>query len=236
MRRVSGQDTGHAEGVCRVDPSVCVALAVWRVRSRRIAAVAETIERAYTPFDVDKVPAHGPAREVEDYGSWLCAGHGGIAVRADRRRSAHAISATARDAAQRAGRAQTLAGVQQRGQDHRMADRAFAERQAARRSPPSCAGTAVTTDDPKDEDGNRSRGQVLVVTRLGRAASAMSAMSTAAPIRMRTNSRARSPTSMRAASSAARTSPSCSARARVQRPVWPAIKHSPANGRGSIEI
>ena len=44
--------------------------------------------RAYTQLDLDKC-RHTQGREVEDYGSWRCAGYGGIAVRAQRRRSAH---------------------------------------------------------------------------------------------------------------------------------------------------
>ena len=35
----------------------------------------------YTSFDADKTCRHRPSREPEDYGSWLCRGYGGIAVR-----------------------------------------------------------------------------------------------------------------------------------------------------------
>jgi hypothetical protein len=37
------------------------------------------VERAYTPLDLKKCQ-HKPGREVEDYGTWRCAGHGGIEV------------------------------------------------------------------------------------------------------------------------------------------------------------
>ena len=42
-------------------------------------ALGETISRAYTQFDADKC-RHTKGRGVEDYGSWRCAGHGGIDV------------------------------------------------------------------------------------------------------------------------------------------------------------
>src|ERR1044071_4412998 len=36
----------------------------------------DTVERAYTPLELSKC-SHKPSREVEDYGSWRCAGYGG---------------------------------------------------------------------------------------------------------------------------------------------------------------
>lgn len=43
-------------------------------------AVSQTVTRAYTQFDSDKC-RHIKGRAVEDYGSWLCPGYAGIAVR-----------------------------------------------------------------------------------------------------------------------------------------------------------
>jgi hypothetical protein len=43
-------------------------------------AASQTVTRAYTQFDSDKC-RHTKGRDVEDYGSWLCPGHDGIAVR-----------------------------------------------------------------------------------------------------------------------------------------------------------
>ncbi len=43
-------------------------------------AAGQTVTRVYTQFDSDKC-RHTKGKDVEDYGSWLCAGHDGIAVR-----------------------------------------------------------------------------------------------------------------------------------------------------------
>lgn len=43
------------------------------------SAAAQTVTRVYTQLDSDKCK-HTRGREVEDYGSWRCAGHAGIAV------------------------------------------------------------------------------------------------------------------------------------------------------------
>ena len=103
-----------------------------------------------------------PGREVEDYGSWRCTGHDGIAVHVTRRRSAHLYQLRP-ERGEGTGRAADARVVQQRGQDHRMADRAPAERQAAclRHHP------ALEYDRHRTTTTSKSRGQVLVVTRLG---------------------------------------------------------------------
>ena len=43
-------------------------------------ATSQTVTRAYTQLDSDKC-RHAKGKGVEDYGSWLCPGHDGIAVR-----------------------------------------------------------------------------------------------------------------------------------------------------------
>ena len=43
-------------------------------------AASQTVARVYTQLDSDKC-RHTKGRDVEDYGSWLCPGHDGIAVR-----------------------------------------------------------------------------------------------------------------------------------------------------------
>jgi hypothetical protein len=42
-------------------------------------ALGETVGRAYTQFDADEC-RHSKGRGVEDYGSWRCAGYGGIDI------------------------------------------------------------------------------------------------------------------------------------------------------------
>jgi hypothetical protein len=42
-------------------------------------AVSQTVSRVYTQLDSDKC-RHSKGRDVEDYGSWRCAGHDGIGV------------------------------------------------------------------------------------------------------------------------------------------------------------
>ncbi len=87
------------------------------------------VERAYTPLDLKKCQ-HKPGREVEDYGTWRCAGYSGITVfiGAGDQRSLHQLRPQRR---QRACLPADARFVQQRGQDHRMADRAPAGRQDA---------------------------------------------------------------------------------------------------------
>jgi hypothetical protein len=55
---------------------VAVCLAV----SGSAPAASQTVTRVYTQLDSDKC-RHTKGRDVEDYGSWLCPGHDGIAVR-----------------------------------------------------------------------------------------------------------------------------------------------------------
>ena len=42
-------------------------------------AIGQTVSRVYTQLDADKC-RHTKGRDVEDYGSWRCAGHAGIDV------------------------------------------------------------------------------------------------------------------------------------------------------------
>jgi len=44
------------------------------------SAQAQEIFSAYTTFDADKTCRHTRGRDVEDYGSWRCPGHGGLIV------------------------------------------------------------------------------------------------------------------------------------------------------------
>ena len=44
-------------------------------------AAAQDIFSAYSKFDAEKTCRHTPGKDVEDYGSWLCPGYGGLIIR-----------------------------------------------------------------------------------------------------------------------------------------------------------
>lgn len=116
--------------------------------------VAAQVESAYTPLDLDKC-RHARGRDVEDYGTWRCRGHGGIAVHVgggDQRSQVSFGRSAGREPAAR----QTLASFNHHGRT--------IEWRLRRGKPPYAAimrwSTTVATD------GEPVRGQVLVVTRL----------------------------------------------------------------------
>ncbi len=127
-------------------------------------AVCETIDYAYTTFDVDKCP-HKRGRDAEDYGEWRCAGYAGIRVvmtAGDQRVYVSYGPNAGREPAAR----QTLGAPN--GEGHSIEWRIA--RDPGRKGRPFATimrwTTAVVADDPKVESGVY-RGQVLVVTRLG---------------------------------------------------------------------
>jgi hypothetical protein len=61
-------------------PLGAVLVAVCLAVAGTMPAASQTVTRVYTQFDSDKC-RHTKGKDVEDYGSWLCAGHDGIAVR-----------------------------------------------------------------------------------------------------------------------------------------------------------
>ena len=61
-------------------PLGAVLVAVCLAVAGTTPAASQTVTRVYTQFDSDKC-RHTKGKDVEDYGSWLCAGHDGIAVR-----------------------------------------------------------------------------------------------------------------------------------------------------------
>jgi hypothetical protein len=119
------------------------------------------VERVYTPLDLKKC-RHRPGKEVEDYGSWRCTGHAGIAVHVtggdQRTYTSYGPSAAKELAAQ-----QTLSAFNSEGKtiEWRI------ERLSSGK--PHALATIlrwnVTTLDP-DDDLKQVAGQVLVVTRL----------------------------------------------------------------------
>jgi hypothetical protein len=120
------------------------------------------VERVYTLLDLKKC-RHRPGKEVEDYGSWLCTGHDGIAVRVTAGDQRTYIS-YGPNAAKELAAQQTLSAFNSEGKtiEWRIErvpggkPRAFA----------TILRWNVTTLDPED-DLKQVAGQVLVVTRLG---------------------------------------------------------------------
>ena len=73
---------------------------------------AQEIFSAYSSFDADKNCKHTPGREVEDYGSWICPGHGSLIVRltAGDQRMQVSFGRSARAAASEVAASQTFPG------------------------------------------------------------------------------------------------------------------------------
>jgi hypothetical protein len=151
MYNVAGFITGVIAAAC---------LAADAVAQTGAPVPAATVERAYTPLDLDKCK-HTKGRDVEDYGSWRCTGYDGMAVRVSAGDQRTNIS-FGPNAAKEIAAGETLASFNsegktiewriERGPDGKL--RAFATILRW--------NTTVTGDDDK-----QVRGQVLVVTRLG---------------------------------------------------------------------
>ncbi|MBM3527832.1 MAG: hypothetical protein FJX62_07050 [Alphaproteobacteria bacterium] len=118
------------------------------------------IERVYTPLDLGRC-RHTRGRAEEDYGSWRCAGHAGIAVlvRAGDQRTYVSFGV---NAAKEPAARQTLAAFNSAGTtiEWRIA------RDSGDPARPFAAILRWNTTRT-DDGGNPVRGQVLVVTRLG---------------------------------------------------------------------
>jgi hypothetical protein len=120
------------------------------------------VERTYTPLDLKKC-RHRPGREVEDYGSWRCTGHDGIAVHVTAGDQRTYIS-YGPNAAKELAAQQTLSAFNSEGKtiEWRI------ERLSGGKTHAFAAILRwnVTALDP-DDDLKQVAGQVLVVTRLG---------------------------------------------------------------------
>lgn len=118
------------------------------------------VERAYTPLDLKKCQ-HKPGREVEDYGSWRCAGYGGVGVYVTAGDQRSYISYGPNAAKERAAQ-QTLASFNSEGKtiEWRI------ERLPDGKTRPFATILRWNTTTLDKDDSNVS-GQVLVVTRLG---------------------------------------------------------------------
>jgi hypothetical protein len=124
--------------------------------------MAETIESATTPFNVDKCP-HKAGSEPEDGGGWRCKGFGGIPVVMAEGDIRVYVSFGPR-ALREPAASQTLAAPN--GEGTSIEWRIVRERNGTRRPFATIMRwtTRVIADNPDDED---IRGEVLVVTRLG---------------------------------------------------------------------
>lgn len=119
------------------------------------------VERVYTPFDLKKC-RHRPGKEVEDYGSWRCAGHDGIAIHVTGGDQRIYIS-FGPNASKEVAAQQTLSAFNSEGKtiEWRI------ERLPSGKPRPfaTILRWNTTTLDP-DNDLKQMNGQVLVVTRL----------------------------------------------------------------------
>lgn len=118
------------------------------------------VERAYTPLDLAQC-RHTKGKAEEDYGSWRCAGHTGIAVFVSAGDQRTYIS-YGPNAAKELAAEQTLAAFNSQGKtiEWRIERRANGK-------PRAFATILRWSTTTQDENTDPVRGQVLVVTRLG---------------------------------------------------------------------
>jgi hypothetical protein len=140
---------------------VLVAIASQAIAQPAISPLG-LVERVYTPLDLKKC-RHKLGKEVEDYGSWRCAGHDGIAVFITGGDQRITISYGPNAANEKASE-QTLSAFNSEGKtiEWRI------ERLPNGKAHPfaTILRWNTTTLDP-DNDLKQVAGQVLVVTRLG---------------------------------------------------------------------
>jgi hypothetical protein len=118
------------------------------------------VERVTTPLNLDKC-RHKPGREVEDYGSWRCAGHDGVVVYVTAGDQRSYISYGPNAAKEKAAQ-QTLASFNSEGKTIE-----WRIERLPNGKPRSFATILRWNTTVLDGDGNNVAGQVLVVTRLG---------------------------------------------------------------------
>jgi hypothetical protein len=123
------------------------------------AAPPEIVERAFTPLDL-KQCRHTKGREPEDYGSWRCAGHAGIAVLVTAGDQRSFVSYGPNAAKEPAAR-QTLTAFNSEG---KTIEWRIARDRSGRARP---FATILRWNTTISGEGNPVLGQVLVVTRLG---------------------------------------------------------------------
>ncbi len=145
--------------------SIAILIAVMLAAADAVAqpanAPAAAVERVTTPLDLHKCK-HRRGREVEDYGSWRCTGHAGIAIRVTAGDQRSYIS-YGPNAANEPAAGQTLAAFNSAG-------KTIEWRIGRLNGKPHVFATILrwnTTTIDSDDDSKQVAGQVLVVTRLG---------------------------------------------------------------------
>lgn len=151
MHNVAGFITGVIAAACLADHAVAQSSA---------PAPATTIERAYTPLDLDKCK-HTKGREVEDYGSWRCTGYNGMPVRVSAGDQRTYIS-FGPNAAKEIAAGETLASFNSEGKTIE-----WRIERGANGKPRAFAAILRWNTTVTGNDDKQVRGQVLVVTRLG---------------------------------------------------------------------
>ncbi len=142
---------------------VAASVALAALAAAMPARAQETFS-AYSSFDADKNCKHTPGREVEDYGSWVCPGHGGWIVRLSAGDQRMQVS-FGRTAAKEQAASQTFPGfnsVYQGNVEWRI------EKLPNGKTRPFATilrWNTRTAADAEREDG-KSTGRTLVVTRL----------------------------------------------------------------------
>jgi hypothetical protein len=130
-------------------------------------AQAQQIFSAYSSFDADKTCKHTPGRDPEDYGSWVCPGHGGLIVRlsAGDQRMQVSFGRNARAAANEEAASQTFPGFNSVYQG--MVEWRIEKLPNGKTRPFATIlrWNTRTAEDAEREDG-KSTGRTLVVTRL----------------------------------------------------------------------
>jgi len=121
-------------------------------------AATQTIERAFSDFDVQKC-RHIPGEAEEDYGEWHCEGYGGMPVWMGAGDQRVMISFGPRAKEEPAAH-QTLASFNGEGKKIE-----WRIEKSANQSRPFAAIMRWSTTKP-DDKGDQVRGEVLVVTRL----------------------------------------------------------------------
>lgn len=128
---------------------------------------AQDISSVYTKFDADRTCKHTRGRDVEDYGSWRCPGHGGFIVylTAGDQRMQVSFGSNAKAAANELAAEQTFPGfnnVYSGTVEWRL------EKLPNGRTRPfaTILRWNVRTEADVERGDNKSTGQTLVVTRL----------------------------------------------------------------------
>jgi hypothetical protein len=165
MRHVVGQKIGRVIAV-----AAGIGLGVWL--GSVLPAVAQTaspeIFFVYTKFNAEKGCKHTRGRDVEDYGSWRCAGHDGIMVllSAGDQRMTMSFGKTAKQAGQEKASSETFPGFNS-VYDGTIEWRIEKLANGKQRPFATIVRWNTRTEADGERDDGKSTGRTFVVTRLG---------------------------------------------------------------------